>query len=108
MHNIEEHQVRGHPGGRARRPGGDTGEPHPLLEPLEVAPSLAVERDDLTVQHGGAPAEGLGEGKELRVGGGDVRPRTGAHEDRAVARQVDHGPLAVLLHLERLPVLDRR
>ncbi|GGY73470.1 hypothetical protein GCM10010342_71590 [Streptomyces anulatus] len=35
--------MRGHPGGHDRGPGGGTGEAHPLLEPLEVAPSLVVE-----------------------------------------------------------------
>ncbi|MFD5342555.1 hypothetical protein ACFWJY_01995 [Streptomyces anulatus] len=47
-----------------RSGGGD--EPHELLKPLEIAASLVVERDDLSVQHGGAPAEDIGEGKELR------------------------------------------
>ncbi|WP_374226093.1 hypothetical protein [Streptomyces sp. C3-3] len=65
-----------HPGGYARGPGGGAGEPHALLEPLEVAPSLVVEEPPLSgsplqpcskeLEHGDSP--GLTVGGEWRGG----------------------------------------
>ncbi len=98
-HQVEQHEVHGSVCRTARRQRGGVGQSHTGLQPLEVAVPPLVRRHHLAVQYGGCRTQGLAQRAEFRIGAGDDLARPGAQLEGAVAREVDHRPLAVLLRL---------
>jgi hypothetical protein len=85
---------------------------HPVLEHAEVGPSLAVERDDLTVEQDRPAVQQGDEVGEFRIPGRDLVAPAALRPD-PVARHRCDGPHAVPLELEGPPgtrgrVPDRR
>jgi hypothetical protein len=96
VEHVEHQQAHRHL--REQR-GRGTLDVHPGLQLPEARPAGLVERDDLAVEHQRTPGEGVGQAAQLGVGGGHLAVVAG--EDPHDAVDVDDGPYAVPLHLER-------
>ncbi|EYT79439.1 hypothetical protein CF54_31320 [Streptomyces sp. Tu 6176] len=101
VQDVEEHQVDGDACGTARGQRGRVRQPHPPLEQLEAGPAPLVQGQHLAVQHRRDGAQRAAQRCQLGVGGRDVLARAGPQQQTAVARQIGHRALPVLLGLVR-------
>src|SRR5918995_4024854 len=84
------------------------GQAHAELKALEPRPLVLVEGDDLSVDDGAMPVEGIPEPCQLRVASGDVVAAAALDAQPALAVRVGQRAYAVPLDLETPPTPVRR